>query len=286
MLCAAPNVTYVNEPFSPAVTLPIATQRFKTWFQCVTEENEQEFMQVSQDFMAFKYPLFKNVLEIRKPQHVMRLMRYQKAHWLAALNNDVPLVKDPIAIFSAEWLAKTFDMEVVVMIRHPAAFVSSLIFAGWGFPWDHLLKQPILMKTYLSKYEEDMHKMVSGGHEKIDEGILLWKIFYDTVLTYKKAHPDWYYPTHESLSAEPVKEYEKLYGKLGLQFTEAAKNTIEAKSGAHNPVEQSKSTGHEFVRNAKENIKNWKNRLNAEQIDYIRERTEPLSSHFYTDSDW
>ena len=44
-----------------------------------------------------------------------------------------PLLKDPIAIMSCEWLAETFNMDVIVVIRHPAAFVASLKVAGWEF---------------------------------------------------------------------------------------------------------------------------------------------------------
>lgn len=37
-----------------------------------------------------------------------------------------PLVKDPFALFSAEWFADNFDAEVIVIVRHPAAVVSSI----------------------------------------------------------------------------------------------------------------------------------------------------------------
>ena len=38
-----------------------------------------------------------------------------------------PLIKDPIAIFSADWLADKYDMNVVVLSRHPLGFISSLL---------------------------------------------------------------------------------------------------------------------------------------------------------------
>ena len=36
------------------------------------------------------------------------------------------LLKDPIACMSSEYLHREFEMDVVIIIRHPAAFVSSL----------------------------------------------------------------------------------------------------------------------------------------------------------------
>ncbi len=40
--------------------------------------------------------------------------------------NIRPLIKDPIGLFSYKWLVSKFDMDVLVLIKHPAAFVSSL----------------------------------------------------------------------------------------------------------------------------------------------------------------
>ncbi len=37
-----------------------------------------------------------------------------------------PLLKDPIAVLSAPWLERTFGMQVVFSVRHPAAFAASL----------------------------------------------------------------------------------------------------------------------------------------------------------------
>ena len=44
-----------------------------------------------------------------------------------------PIMKDPIAVLSAEWLAQVFNMDVICLIRHPAAFVYSLAKANWDF---------------------------------------------------------------------------------------------------------------------------------------------------------
>ncbi len=34
---------------------------------------------------------------------------------------------------SAEWLAKTYNINVVVLIRHPAAYIYSMKRMKWGF---------------------------------------------------------------------------------------------------------------------------------------------------------
>ncbi len=67
----------------------------------------------------------------------------------AGRRGATPLVKDPIALFSAEWLAATFDMRVLVMIRHPAAFAASIRRRGWRHRFADFLEQPLLMRDLL-----------------------------------------------------------------------------------------------------------------------------------------
>lgn len=47
------------------------------------------------------------------------------------------LIKDPLAYFSSKWFAKSYDMDVLILIRHPAAFAASLKQQGWYFPFSH-----------------------------------------------------------------------------------------------------------------------------------------------------
>ena len=60
-----------------------------------------------------------------------------------------PLIKDPIAFFSACWLQQIFNMKAVCLIRHPAAFVNSIINARWDFPFQHFLDQSLLSLIHI-----------------------------------------------------------------------------------------------------------------------------------------
>lgn len=65
-------------------------------------------------------------------------------------------MKDPIAIFSVEWLVELFEFRTIVTIRHPAAFAGSLKVKNWTFPFSHFLNQPPLMDGPLSKFSEEI----------------------------------------------------------------------------------------------------------------------------------
>ena len=73
-----------------------------------------------------------------------------------------------MAFFSAEWLADRFDMNVVIVIRHPAAFVSSVKKLNWHHPMSHFLEQPALMREHLYPFEEQIRELASREHDLID----------------------------------------------------------------------------------------------------------------------
>jgi hypothetical protein len=193
-------------------------------------------------------------------------------------------MKDPLAFFSAEWLARLFDMQVVVMIRHPAAFCSSLKILNWRSNFNDFTNQPLLMEKYLGSFADEMREFAKTERNIIDQGILVWNCFHTTIRSYKDRHPDWLFVKHEDLSSDPCERFRWLYKELNLEFTPAAQRIIEANTGEHNPAE--KAPGRPFTRNSKKNITNWKTRLSTAEIDRIRRGTADVCASFYTSADW
>jgi hypothetical protein len=114
-----------------------------------------------------------------------------------------PLVKDPLALLSAEWFAQEFGADVVVIVRHPAAFVSSLVRLQWSHPFDDFLRQDRLLEERLSSFAAEINEFAHRPREIIEQGILLWRILYSVVGGYADAHPEWTFVRHEDVSATP-----------------------------------------------------------------------------------
>jgi hypothetical protein len=196
------------------------------------------------------------------------------------------LLKDPTAVFSAAWLAETFDMDVIVMIRHPAAFVGSLKKAHWPFSFHHFLDQPLLMQHHLDEFKADIEQFAEADRDKdiVGQGILLWNMFSRAILKYKETYPDWLFVRHEELSADPVAGFAKIFERLGLDYSTRVRNVIRAFSGPTNPTEQ--HNGNRVRRDSRSNIWNWKKRLTTDEIDRIRENTNDIGRFFYSEQDW
>lgn len=283
-LALAPHTGYIHEPFNVDIKPGVVVTPFKTWFQYIGEENADHYSEMLRRAIYFRYPLGSNIARARTVRLVAKIARDQGVSLLHKIRNDTPIVKDPIAVFSADWLSKTYDMNVLVMIRHPAAFCSSLKIKNWKFDFNNFLDQPLLMDKYLSVFEKEICEYAKNEKDIIDQAILLWNCIHHTINIYQQEHPEWLFVRHEDLSNNPVDIFQSIYKAFNLEFTSIAKSKILEKSGAHNPTEQ--QSGNERVRNSKANITNWKKRLSKNEIERIREKTHDIASIFYNAHEW
>lgn len=284
MLATAPGVGFIYEPFNPALRTGVNPEPFQYWYTYLCETNAGDYNNVFDRIIRYHYPLVRNLLRTRTFMDAANVIRDQGAFWWHGIMGHRPLIKDPLAFFSADWLCHRFNMAVIVVIRHPAAFCSSLKIKKWGFPFEHLLEQPLLLEKFLDKYEEQIRQQVQRRNNLIDQAILLWNCIHHTINIYRQEHPDWLFVRHEDLSLDPVEQFRRIYEKFGLEFTAKAEQKILASTGTHNPAEQ--RVGKELARDSKKNIKNWKNRLTAEEIATIRRETAEVSALFYSEEEW
>jgi Sulfotransferase family len=285
MIARSPNTRYIHEPFNPDAFRPgICAARFEREFAYVCPENAASCEDDLRRCLEFRYRLAESLRAVRSAGDAARtardLGRFAFSRWRRAR----PVVKDPHAVFSAEWLAPTFRMDVVVIIRHPAAFVGSLKKARWEFRFEQFLEQPLLMQHHLSGFRTEIEALATRKADIVDQGILLWNVIYDVIRGYRNRHPDWIFVRHEDLSREPLSAFFDIFQRLGLECTGSVRRAIADFSGPHNPGEQH-SGGH-IRRDSASNIWNWKKRLTPEEIERVRERTEAIADRFYSDEDW
>jgi hypothetical protein len=290
MLAEEPSLFYIHEPFSvtDAPSRGICNAQFKYWFTYITRENENRFYRPLRNTVKLRYDLGGGLRSYRSREGLRELRREWKSFWLNRRKGSKALLKDPMAFFSAEWLAERFDMHVVMVIRHPAAFVSSIKKLGWQHPFSHFLDQPRLMRERLYPFARQLRDYMSNEHELLDQAILLWNMIHYTMSQYREAHKNWIFVRHEDLSRNPVEGFRKLYGRLDLEFSDEIQRVIETYSNSANPTETDAPVGSEeiLMRNSASNIWNWKKRLTAVEIQKIRDEVEPIAREFYSAEDW
>ncbi|OBF63139.1 hypothetical protein A5787_15835 [Mycobacterium sp. 852002-50816_SCH5313054-b] len=288
MIAQAPGMGYLHEPFTTENgDLCGFANPIKAQFQYITDENSYPFDKYLEGLVSFKYPLGTNLIHAKSAREAARSLLAFANLSTHRLRKKTAVMKDPIAIFSAPWLARQFDMNVVVMIRHPAALCSSLKILKWKFDFNHFLRQPQLMReTRLADFDSDIRYFAEHEQEIIPVGALLWNCIYAVVDEYRMRYPGWLFLKHEELSMDPVGSFQKIYAALGLEFTTSVRSAIEASSGEQNPSEPQRGDEFTIRRNSKVNVSNWMNRLSDREISTIRKRTGDVSRLFYSDLDW
>lgn len=288
MLSLPRHIGYIREPFNPASGLE-GTSR---WFPYVKAGLKEE--RHYHDLMAGllngnavykKLPLF-DEMDIKQISAKMLFKSRGNLEYLLAKYNPFVnrfLIKDPIACFASEYLHKAFGLDVVVIIRHPAAFVASLKRLDWSFDFSEFIQQEALRQDFL----DDVLKGDTPQRLSVTEKrALLWRCIYSVLFCYLERNPKIIGVRHEDLSGNPPAEFKALYGKLGIFYTDKIESLIQSYTEANNPVDPKTDQAHTLKRDSKGNIKRWKKVLSEDEINTIKTITGDLAAGFYDDSDW
>lgn len=284
MLAASGEAGYIREPLSVLHRPGILDARIPYWFPYICPDNERAYLRPVRNMLAFRYATGAGLRAVRTPTDAAKTANDAISFARYRREGRRPLLKDPIAVFSAEWLAERFGMDVVVQLRHPAAFASSLKRYEWRHPFGDFLAQPLLMRDVLEPFEGEIREFAEFERPPFEQAILLWRLIHHAIIGYRDRHPTWVFQRHEDLAAEPLVTFESLYARLGLTFTPAARAAVARSTDPSNPVE----ARHDRVlhRDSKASVWTWKERLTAEEIERVRVETEPIWKEFYSDGDW
>jgi hypothetical protein len=285
MIDLSPDVGYINEPFNPHHQPGICSCRFPLWFQYVNRHNEHRFRPQLSATLAFRYRPVAQLARTRRPADAERLLRDGLEFTRARLRRARPVMKDPIAAFSSSWLASTFDMATIVLVRHPAGFASSLKRLRWSHPFGDFLAQPALMEERLGGFEDEIRRMAKVEHDIVDQASLLWRMIYSVLLEYRRVHPDWIVVRQEDLALDPVGGFAHLFERLGLRYPDSIQQRVRWYSSGSSQLEAD-AEPYAIRRASEQTIRGWRQRLSAEEQSRLRAQVEPLAAAFYAESEW
>jgi hypothetical protein len=286
MLSATPGVAYISEPLNVWHRPGVMQAPTRYWYTYICEENQNEYQAAFQEMLQFKYHTWLEFKSFRSVKDVLRMGRDWATFRTGRRNSQIPLIKDPFALFSSEWFADSLDCQVVIVVRHPAAVASSLHRLGWRFDFSDLLNQPQLMRDWLGPYQADMKKMLDTDQDVIAQSSLLWRILYRVAAEINKNRSKFIIVRYEDLSADPLAQFEQLYDGLGLEFSPQSEQAIKITSSENNPKEVSLRKVHSVRVDSQAKIKQWQQRLSKEDIERVRQLTSDVALLYYSEEDW
>lgn len=264
MLSLANNVKYVSEPFNPGYGLRV----FKSWFVYVNNKNEDKYYQEIKRLLNFKGNYRVNLPTFR--------------YWSNLLwpFNKKPLLKDPIACFSALWLSDKFDMDVVVLFRHPVAFYVSLKRLNWRFDFSNFLKQEDLMTDHLEPFRILIEK---ENKSYAEEAAILWLCIYHVLDKYIMERNNWIVKRHEDISLDSVNQFKDIYKRLGLDFNSKIESEI-IKYSSGKSSDPTKVL--DLKRDSQSVVRQWLKYATNEEVEIIKNITGQLALKYYPEDKW
>ncbi len=284
MLAASPQLAYISEPLNVLHRPGVLNAPVSKWYTFISWENEAEYLPAFHEMLQFRYGLWREIRSLRSRKDSLRMGRDLSIFLRGMLLRQRPLIKDPFAVFSAPWFAERLGCRVVITVRHPAGFASSLKRLNWTFDFRDLLEQPLLMEKWLDVDRAEMQLMQAD--DVIGQAALLWRMIYRIVARMMKLHSSFIVVRHEDLSLDPVSCYRDLYAALDLDFTPKVERMILSASSSENPAELSKQKVHDVKLDSRANLDNWKKRLSKDEITRIRKMTGKTAQLFYSDEEW
>src|SRR5215208_5448737 len=284
MLAVDALTAYISEPLNVLHRPGVFRVKVNQWYQYICEDNGKEYLPAFQDLLEFDYHLWDEIRSLRSRKDFLRMGRDFLIFYNGLMRGQRALLKDPFAVFSTPWFAKRLNCKVVITVRHPAAFASSLRRLNWTFDFHNLLDQPLLMRDHLGQFREEMRDV--QREDVIGQAALLWKLIYCSVHEIRKQNPNFIVVRHEDLSRDPIPAYRALYQSLGLDFTPRVEKIILNSSSSENPTELSRKKVHAVKLDSRASMGNWKKRLTSEEIDRIHKITEEISPLYYADAEW
>ncbi len=305
------NIAYIHEPFNKTAGLEI----IDVWYKYLTDDNiTPEYHNVINDLIHlnrvkykrkallgdkgidFEKGITKQVLSKLTFDNLLKgLARifFKSRHQLRYFKNQLTshsiervLIKDPIAALASQFLHRHFGMKVVVILRHPLNIAASLKRVKWNFDFHNFLNQPDLMKDFLEQYRQPIEELVGRQGTFVQQSTLIWAIIYSVLFNFIENNPAFIIVKHEDICAQPIDAFTELYAKLDIPFTKKVQKGIIKYTSNKNRANFRDKEAHHLKRDSANLVKSWKNWLDNDEVEYIKNKTYKLASRYYHDKSW
>jgi hypothetical protein len=285
-LAQAPGVGMIYEPFNPNHRRGTFRAQVPHWFMYVDDSPPPGLAEDVRRTLGFRYSYAAELRTVRSARDAGRMVRDAVRFAGYRLRRARALVKDPIAVLAAPWLAREFGMRVVVMVRHPGAYAASVRRLHWTHDFSNFLDQPGLVDDLVPDLRTDIEEFARRPPDVVDQAALLWRIIYTVVERYRADHPDWIVVRHEDIAMQPAQRFSSICARLDLEYSSDVARFVHETTAVSNPAEAGQGVVHALRRNSAASVRTWHARLTPDEVSRVRALTERTASAFYSEADW
>ena len=206
----------------------------------------------------------------RKEKIILKIsLAIQRLHGFI-LRDKRLLIKSVHAIHGFDYFLGRTDLESLILLRHPAALVNSYLRMN-------LSDANRVLFSYYDIKQEDSFK-IKKRLDEIDDPIVRASAqisYFYHIISFSKQLKNNQILFFEDFSKNALNEFEKLYQRLNLEWGEEIEQYITETN--------TEGSGFSINRKIECQADKWRNELNEEKIDKIREGYSMYQSKFYQD---
>jgi len=196
------------------------------------------------------------------------------------------LIKDPIACLLSRYLTRRFDLETLVLFRHPAGFAASIRRLRW--PCAPVIRQFLacepLMAKWLRPYRHLMERV--AGKEGIEAAAVLHGCLNTVLWGYVQESGRMRRLVFEDLCDSPIQNFRRIFEDLGLPYDERVRRSHMEFCFAEKPG-RTAYRPHNVRRLSRSMASRWRGELGVEQVKRIRSIWMRFAIPLYrSDGDW
>ncbi|MEO1205506.1 MAG: sulfotransferase [Pseudomonadota bacterium] len=278
----APGAFYVYEPFNDDVG---AHLRFPERFIELTDANAPPYARHLDQLVSLGHLPTRMGLALRgtgerwmpaQSRNVSgrlaarRLLRHRKDF----IRPHRVCIKDPVAFFSAPWIAERYDADVIVLVRHPCGVVSSYLELNWASELDAILDRSL--PDHAGALRDEIEDYRQGPRDLVGDLILQWKIFTTITLDWQSRFPRWTFIVHDRLCETPHEHFDAVFDRIGLRFTDRARASIAKRNGKTDATDERLARQHDHNRDSRAIVGAWRGKLKPDVAGRVLEATEDL----------
>lgn len=268
VLNTAEGIKYFYEPFNRD-QVPEATPYWLKYLR--VEDRDREFENYCRRVFAGELDQQPIIRKLAKPYSTFQ----GRLRWLPGRI----MVKDVHSCLALSWIHHHINPVIVIVLRHPCAMASSWyrVFKSTAQKnsikgLQRMLEQPLLIQDYLNPFEDILLQKNSNFWYKVG---LYWGATYFILQQQIQHNPDWIVVKHEDLCANPVKNYQSLFSKLDLVWTERTEQLLVTST------QQDSKEAYSPSRITSQEPNKWQNELENWQIESVMNGVEPFQNVFY-----
>jgi hypothetical protein len=199
-------------------------------------------------------------------------------------NPRVLVCKDPIGIFLSEHLIRKFEFKVIAVIRHPAGVALSRKKLDWKFDFDWWRSQKDFYNVHFGKIDNIVK---THDLDFIRESSFHWLTCYSYLQEIKEKYPESVMIIrHEDLCVDAVQEMQEIFKYLGLTLNGRVVDKIQETTSGSQLERSTLNLAKLEKRDARSLVFKWRDEISQDELNVIREITEPVSSIYYGDVFW